>query len=1372
MSWKSIGCVLLASSLVFGAVGCGTQEVQGGFGSFTLTSVAPNPVPGMIPTPITITGGDFSNMIGTVVDVEFAAPAGTIPFLGGTSDEVTVEGTITSATTIDTTSPRAVICGPTSVSAAVRVTLPSGVWGSSVVPLITFEAPTVTAFAAGGGVFPAAIPTPFTLNGTGFGDIGSPVTIHWRTTPAGAGPAIFDNAAEQTIETEGIVASGTTITGTSPEATVCGVASVAAEIYRVSFQDGSCTPTGTSVAASFVAPTITSIVNAEPGGVLTGTNDFDAARPVDFSITGTGFGPTGGTAQVTFTAAAGTPFNGGTSLSVTVPGTIVNSTTVAGTSPMALVCGIASVASNVVVTVPNGSCVLPPGPVADFLAPTFTSITNTSTVGPWAGTSAPGEFAAAVPEPFQITGTGFGPVGGTAFVTWQNDAGGFPNPYENGTSDVTTVPAQITSSTTLVGVSPAGAFCSVTGINSAGHRLTVTLPDGSCTLISAFASAVMQPPTVTAISNLDGGGSVFEAAIPETFEITGTDFGPIGGTATIRFTSTAVGLTVPGTPFDGGTASFVDVLATITSRTTIQGTSPESLLCPIPGTDPATGVTADVEILATLEGGSCNTTTAPAAGTPFAALFQGPTLTGATLLSTAPFPTGTAGGPELDVPSTLLLGQDEPFEFEINGTGFAPLGAIVLVTFEDIGNGTGAADLNGASTLTVPAVVVSETLIRGDLPLITLPRLTLSEIVRTTVTLAPNGSCAFDDAMIEFIAPPTVTSVVNNDAGVGTGLLSGFTAASGDQFASTPSNTTITGTAFAGPDLIVYSTNDGLDPTTDVPLRVFGTANPPIGVLGLTDYDFDFVANAAAVTQLSTSITGGVFRVELKAPDLDTDGDGLVPYTVRIVNFDGQYHDFAAGDYVLQGTTVNLGTSGNIRNNNSIAVNPVSFTTDFQNPFPGADPTDDNTGANLIAVSNDEVPGGGFGLFNATDIFVARSLDGGTTWTTGALGAAAIDGLPAGANRSFAKVGCDALGNTYLAYVVDDFAGINFDASIVLLNSSDAGATWTNSAISPFNLLPFSAGAANFLDLATGPDVTAGQEQVMVTWVDSTTTFAAFDKIRLCSQVSSALGTYAPSLIGLAISDTVVAPPAFTIAANECAVGNSGELYAAWQEPTFAGPPLTTNFHVDVDRDGAFAFTFGFGADVLAFSDFVPFFAVPLYADISFFEPSMDLAVARAGTNAGRLLWVYDRIAPNAGGALADHAQLIARYSDDRGQNWSGGVAPHPVDGANRIIPAVCSDGVTGRFYVTWYDGTPGLGTPAPQLFDRRGSASDDGVNWGTVLNLSGARGASAHTVDFDTDFGAYAGVCAYNGAVYATWSDTVDSGTNADPVVVGYQQK
>ncbi len=1471
---KSIVFAALAVSLAFGAAGCGSQSETGGFGSFSLTSVVPNPVPGMVPTMVTINGGDFSNQIGTIVQVEWIADTGT-PFLGGTSQTATTTGTITSATTIDTTTPRVVICGPSSITAAIRVTLPSGVWGQSAAGFITFSAPTVTSFA-GGGIFPAAVPTAFILNGTGFGDIGSPVTVHWSSPSP-----IFDAGASTTTTTTAVVASATTISGTSPLALVCGPVSIGATITRVSFQDGSCTPTaGPTPSATFVAPTITSVLNTG-GGLDNGTNGFAAAIPESFTVTGTGYGPLGGTAtvnmtaantifvngtttttsvtgtitstttisvagsalaamcnnpaglttsnvtfevtlpdgactptgagapgvynapqitsivntggrapdtgtngfaaaipetfsitgtrlgvagdavSVTFTSAGGTLiYSGATAAAASVPATVTSSTLITGTSPEAVMCAVGLTADNqnVSVLVNGGSC-NPVNVVAVMNAPSFTSIVNTQGGSPWNGTA---NFAPAVPESFLITGDRFGPVGGIAIITWEDN--GAPTPYAGGTANSTTVLGQITSSTTITGISPEAALCST--IINVGQNILVTLQGGSCTQ-NAIAALLLRTMTTTAIANDDRGGATFFSAIPEQFTVTGTDFGPIGGTATVRFTvdaATAAGTAA--TPFAGGTAAFVDVLATITSRTTIVGTSPDALLCPIPGTDPATQLTAGIDLSVTLEGGSCTDTDAPLN---LPALIQGPSLVSADLLIPTPPATGSAGGPALNVPTTVALGQDEMPEIRITGTGFAPLGAVALVTFVDIGNGTGAADLNGAATITVPAFVVSETVIEGRLPAITMARLSASEIVRTSVVLAPNGSCTFDDAMVNLVAPPTITTVVNSDATAGNNGLTATGFAAADFYAGQDDRMLVTGTAFdsaAGAplgDLFVYSTVDGLDAVTQLPNRRLGTNTPTAGTPWFTDLGF-----RGNITGPATA--GGSIRLEKLATDLDADNDGLVPYSVRYVNADGQFHDFAAGNIRVQSATVNPTGMGStqIRNNNSIAVNPVSFTDDFGTA--GADVTDGTDGANILAVSNDETPGGGFGLFNATDILLMRSVDGGRTFANAPLGAAAIDLLPATAVRSFAKVAFDKFGNGVLSYIVDDFAGINFDATLICLTTADSGATWVLRFLPNYG--PFSAGLINSLDVSVGNDEATTGSRFGFAFVDSTATTAPGDVVRAIDLTYTGYTTDVGAFGNVPISQTVVAPLG-GITACECAIGNSGEFYVGWQEPPFVGPPpFTTNFMFDVDLDGIANPTFTFGTDQLAFTDFIPNFALPAYSDVQFFEPTMDMCVARAGAGAGRLLWVYDHIRPNVG-PEPDHAQVIARYSDDNGTAWSAGVVTHAVDAADRFIPAVCSDAVTGRFYLSWYDTTSSIAT-GNTSFERYGAASANGVTWSTSRNLSGTRGPSTHPFDFDTDFGAYAGIAVHNGCVYATWGDTVDtaSGAGADPIIVGYQQK
>ncbi len=1345
MGWQRIIASALLLGLGLGAAGCGTESFSGGFGTLVLTSVTPSPIPGPIATPLTITGSDFSNEVGLEVEVTFIATSGT-PFLGGTSARATVEGVITSSTTVDTISPLAVICGPASFSARVRVTMRSGVFGESAVPLVVFVAPVLTGFGGGGGTFPAAVPTPFTLLGANFPNPGSPCTIHWRTLPAGAGPAAFQAGSSQQVTTSGVVTSATAIDGVSPLALVCGPVSIPAEIFRVDFNEGSCTPTaGPFVPATFEAPTIAAVTNTSGRAPDTGTSQFAAAIPEPFSVTGAGFGPLGGTATVTFTSPGSAVFGNGLLSSASVQGTIVSPTLITvPASPEALLCnnppGIVLQATTVGVTLPDGSCTPPAAPAAaTFFAPTVAAIVNTSGNAPHGGLA---EFAAAIPETFSLTGDRFGPVGGVALVTF---ASAFvPTPFEGGTAASTTVLAQIVSPTLITGVSPESALC---GAATDAVLVSATLEGGSCSPVPTPATYFAPSVTGGAIANDDRGGATFLSAIPETFTLTGTDFGPVGGLATVRFTSTSLGTAA--TPFDGGTSAFVDVLATVTSRTTIVGTSPEALLCPDPTVDPQTGLVADVALGVTLEGGAC---TDPAAPLALAGLIEGPTI--AAFASPADAAPGT---PPVAVPSTLVLGAEEAPSFRLTGTGFAPLGATALITFEDTTVPLTAFD--GGASVTVSAEVIGETVLEGTLPTITAPRLVADESVRVTVELVPNGSCAYFDALVLFVAPPTITTVTSTGANTGTGFLaSGYGGA--DFLGCISSEMSLAGTGFlptagANTEVRIWSTADGFDLDALAPVRALGTGTPTTGTPALPVTDLE----AAVIT--AVSITGNV-RTDGLLPDLDADADGAVPYTVGVFNPDGQFDTRDAGEYRLQGPAVNLGASANVRNNNSVALDPSSFTDDFH---AAAGSNDGVKGLNLLVASGDDASAGVGPVFNGTDVLISRSLDGGVTWTTAPAGLAAVDGFPAGASRNFGQVAYDGFGNAFLTYLVDDFVG-GVSAVVVVL-SFDQGASWTIGAT-----LPTAAGNAGLFgppSQAAGPDGLGGTH-VLIGWPSSEGLVLGDSVLAFAGQMTG-FGVGGLAAGPVPVHDGLILP-LFGVTEVEVAVGPSGEDYVAWQEPQFLLPPFQQDIWFDADRDGLLGGTFGFGTDQFVASEDIPAFFLPSAPDTGPFVPSLSMAVIQAGVNSGRVVLAHDNVLPaDFVTTFQDHAQVVARTTDDYGANWSGPHSVHAVDNADRFLPAIASDGVTGRLYVTWYDTTSSSAGAVNDTFERYGAASADGTAWGAARNLSGARGASAHVADFDTDFGLFAGVAAHGGCAVAAFSDLVDS-TSADPVAVSYQQK
>src|SRR5262245_45156724 len=196
-----------------GGSGGGGAEVTAGAGSITLTSFSPNPIIGCAPTAFTITGTNFQDETGTTAFIKFTATSGT-PFDG--SNTTTVIGSVTSSTTITGTSPKAEICGVASVSVTVDVTLESGVSNATGTGLsISISAPSVATFSPVS--VPAAIPTAFTITGTGFTP--GPVTV--RFVSANLGDLNFDDGVSDSYDVAATATSSTTIIGETPLARAC-----------------------------------------------------------------------------------------------------------------------------------------------------------------------------------------------------------------------------------------------------------------------------------------------------------------------------------------------------------------------------------------------------------------------------------------------------------------------------------------------------------------------------------------------------------------------------------------------------------------------------------------------------------------------------------------------------------------------------------------------------------------------------------------------------------------------------------------------------------------------------------------------------------------------------------------------------------------------------------------------------------------------------------------------------------------------------------------------------------------------------------------------------------------------------------------------
>lgn len=189
-----------------------------------------------------------------------------------------------------------------------------------------------------------------------------------------------------------------------------------------------------------------------PGTAAAGFGSFLPVVPMSstqattFLILGVGFPPSNEPVAVRFDAAAGTPFLGGTAATLDTTAIVETDGQIRGMAPPAQIPSNTPgpVPASVTVTFPGGRVYASPGLVASFEAlpppppPTVTGMT-------------PGLLLSGTHKCFQIRGTRFGPIGGTATVDFTAAAGTpFPGP-----SDTLTVVAAIDTASQISGSLPA-----------------------------------------------------------------------------------------------------------------------------------------------------------------------------------------------------------------------------------------------------------------------------------------------------------------------------------------------------------------------------------------------------------------------------------------------------------------------------------------------------------------------------------------------------------------------------------------------------------------------------------------------------------------------------------------------------------------------------------------------------------------------------------------------------------------------------------------------------------------------------------------------------------------------------------------------------
>ena len=613
----------------------------------TVNNLAQAIVPAHIPTSITIQGTGFGPASGLCAVTFISDPVAPGIFGDGTQIEsAPVQGVINAAgTQITVTTPNATVENAVSRFASIRVKFQGDSCASSGPQVVQFTAATLTAMAATAptaGTFFAAVPTSFLLTGQNFGPVGSEVFVRF-VADNGATP--FGNGTQNAFEIPGRITAGGpgagTITGVAPLAALCPALTLGATV-RVLFQDGG--QSSNSVPLTFTAPSIVFAPLSFPGSV---TNVF--------TITGTGFGPANSLVAVKFTATGNlTPFADGTLNEVTVTGTVNGAATqITGITPLAALCGVASITATVSTTFQGGACASTAVGAVTITAPTIN-----------ANGFAPATVPAAIPTAFTITGTGYGVNGQPAQVTFSVNPPALP--FNNASASEVTVSGTVGGGgTTITGFTPGVAACP----NNVVADVRVTLQNGACTGPLSPGVTFLAPTITTNSLTLP----LVSLQNPGLMTITGTNFGPINGQATVRWTANSP-------IFADGTNTAHDAPGTITSATTITTNLPVGRLC-------LANATATVRAI--LPMGACAD-------------------------SPANFVTWTAPVITTTTPATTTAYA--PAAISITGTTFPVVGTPVAVTFSNAGqvfnNGTSTSEtvlgvVNPANTITVtpPAAI-------------------------------------------------------------------------------------------------------------------------------------------------------------------------------------------------------------------------------------------------------------------------------------------------------------------------------------------------------------------------------------------------------------------------------------------------------------------------------------------------------------------------------------------------------------------------------------------------------------------------------------------------------------------------------------------
>ncbi|MDH3523879.1 MAG: glycoside hydrolase [Acidobacteriota bacterium] len=365
-------------------------------------------------------------------------------------------------------------------------------------------------------------------------------------------------------------------------------------------------------------------------------------------------------------------------------------------------------------------------------------------------------------------------------------------------------------------------------------------------------------------------------------------------------------------------------------------------------------------------------------------------------------------------------------------------------------------------------------------------------------------------------------------------------------------------------------------------------------------------------------------------------------------------------------------------------------------------------------------------------LFAARSDDLGNTWTYPDPADKTIADGDAGQGPAACcdpTLTWDTFGNLYLGYL--DAAGAN----VVVLNSTDGGATWNTLATFPGSVdQPTVVAAATAGAAATSPVA------VWVVWNQSGTMRASGAPVTGLGTIGAftAMQTV-PGTLNCTYGDVAIAPSGVVV--QTCQTGNGNTT----------GP---TNILVHTDADGLGPGNFGAGV-VATTTNLGTFDAIPPQAARTIdSEAGLAYDSFASSPHFGRLYLVYTEET-----ALENNdTDIMVRFSDNDGAAWSAPIRVNDdpaIPIRSQFLPRIASNPLSGNIAVCWHDARNSATNTAMQEFCTM--ATPAGAAPTFMANAAVSDGASTST-GASVEFGDYSGMAYFQGRVHPIWGDTSNS--------------